>query len=281
MTMKLTFLFRDGSTGWSETYYIAGNYSGLQNTFLKTFAEKRAALMGLSATVIGVRASDAEQPKLSRPYKLDYPGSYAVVQSPAVLAEQPHVAALVKFTTSTGAQRILTLPGVPDEAIQRTSSTGDSETTGDYDKKIRLFTKWLTSGTNALQIRQRQVLDPYNPVNIEAVTEHTDGAYKIQHPGAVVYTVGMKVALTKVKGNNLAGAKGIRKVKAVTSPTTFTIDTGPLSDRGEVIYLGGGKFARVAYQFVDAIEAEEPIWLSTRKRGRPFSRRRGRRSHRR
>ena len=282
MTVKATFLFRDGSTGWTETFYFAQDFSQLQTSTLTNIAEKRSFLMGRAAMITGVRASDPLDPKRTRILKLNVNGAYEVVQSPDTRAEQPHVAALVKLITQRGSRRFLTLPGVPDEAILRTDNNADSAITLNYSNRIAAFVAYMLGGDVGLRIRERNKLTVYEPKLIKAITVDDQGRYKLEMFDDLVVTGADKVAVTKVKGNNLQQCKGIRRViNPVPASKTFVIDRGPFSDLGDVIYNGGGYAARVGYDFVAAFRADEPVILSTRKRGRPFGSRRGRRSARR
>jgi len=196
-----------------------------------------------------------------------------------LLADQSADCVLLPFNIPGGGKRYVTLGGFPDAWMSRDQTTtgGFVSLTDAAVTNLNTFYAHLLESP-ALQVRKRNSSGGNAKLAISAITEHEDGQYQITTAAAHGYAQGDKVTLTKIKGNNLIGLGGQRKVTLVPSATTLLIDRGPRADLGDVTYLAGGFVQKVVYEFVTCTEAVEPYGISTRKRGRPFSKRRGRRS---
>ena len=64
----------------------------------------------------------------------------------------------------------------------------------------------------------------------------------------------------------------------LTGVAGIIVDSGPRQDKGEPTYKAPGFVQKVAYVYNPASLTKDSILVSSRKRGRPFSQRRGRRS---
>jgi hypothetical protein len=183
------------------------------------------------------------------------------------------------YRTAGGTLRYVSVSGYPDSWLDRAGGGAlDFQITAVGQTALGPWYDWLRTGTVSLQIRERLRTGVNAPGVVKNITEHTDGRYKITTDVPHGLKSGDKVVLTKLKGVNLANATGTRKVADVVDPTNFTIDRGGRSDLADVSLTVEGVWAKVGYTYEPALFSPEPYVPSTRRRGRPFAQRRGRRS---
>jgi hypothetical protein len=281
MSVKATFLFADNRSGWSETYYFLEPPDSTLETMSDDFVTNRIRRLGSGAKIIGSRMSKTGSPKNVEIYLYERPGEArdSDATSGAIrLADQTHIAVLLPFKTERGTRRYVTCSGVPDDWMVRSADNKEAYLSSIGQTRFRQFRDYLLLPPWPMQIRERRIDGEYAPKAITDIVENDDGRYQITYAGGAGIAAGDKVVLTKLKGNNLANLKGTKRVVEVLSGTEFVVDAGPRADLGDVSYLSGGFASKVGYEYSTARKSPEPFLLSTRKRGRPLSARRGRRS---
>lgn len=279
MATKVSLICKADNSGWTENYVFATVEPSGVSTFIDKVSEARRKIMGTGAFVIGSRYGSTTSKKTT-PYSVKEPGIATLLSdaggNPAV-AEQAHVCVLAKVETERGTKRTLTFSCIPDAYLVRASATDEFYLTAQADKKVHTLVKYLCS-TAGLQIRERKIADTFATKAITAIGVHASGQYEVSYAGGSALAVGDKVAFTKLKGFNLANLQGTHKVTQVVSPTSFTVNTGPRQDLPTPAHEPGALVAKVGYEYSPAVPSGDTHLVSTRKRGRPFSARRGRRS---
>lgn len=279
--IKITLLFQQYDAGWSESFYFSVPPNYLVKDMIDELIEARRKVLGLGAFIIGGRGHNTSNPKNVEVYKYNKEGLAESPEGNGVAlryADQPHYAVGSPFKTSTGTRRLVTLSGFPDEYIKRTEADQFTYPHAHALTKLKAWDNYLQAAPSPLVIRARLRTGDFAPKDIDTITVHTDGRYKINYAGGANLVAGDKVVFSKVKGTNLTNLKGTRKVVEVIDANYFTVDRGPRQDLGAPIYLGGGKVSKVGHDFFVAARGKEPYLVTTRKRGRPFTARRGRRS---
>lgn len=283
---KVTLEFVDNASGWSETYLLSGSDSLTKKQLSDELTTARAKVLGFGAKILMSRVGniDASARPVGKPSKFlvgkagtarDGDGKSATRRG----ADQPHVAVLMPFRSSAGTKRYVTLSGFPDTWIERDSANDVFKITSAGLEALNAFYDFLIKPGYPLQIKERSTAPGFTNVAVSNVEKDADsGRYLITTAAAHGLALGDKVTVAGVKGNNVANVQGIRKVVNVDSATKYQIDRGPRADLGVVSYQIGAQSRKVGYVLSTANNTEEPYLVSTRKRGRPFAPRRGRRS---
>lgn len=281
MTIKVTAGFQDNRSGWSESYYFADAFSSELKPKADQFVNARVKVLGLGSKLMFVRIGDPDDRLKKMAFEYDRMGEAQDGSGDAArfrFADQAHSSVLMPYRSAKGVLRYVTTSGIPDAWLERATELQQFRLTGVGETKINEWYLWLRSAPWPLQIHQRIRTGASVPQTVKNITEHATGRYQIEMKDPFVVVEGQKVVLTKIKGNNLYYTQGIRKVVTVISDVLFTIDRGPRGDLGAIRYDEGGKCARVNFEYDTALYTPEPYKVTTRKRGRPFSARRGRRS---
>lgn len=281
MARKCVIEISDRISGWSETYYFADGATFTPRTWMEEVRDQRLKVLGAGCYITAIKISRTTEPKVVHLFSMERegrarndPNGTGDVQ----WADQSHVCVLMPFFINSGGKRIVTVSGIPDSWILRDAELeGFMRPTNVAATALNAWYNYLLRNPT-LQARVRQTDGNFAKTAIDGVTVLTNGRYKITSALAANLALGDKVTLTKLAGNNLVGLGGLRKVTEIIDATSFTVDRGPRGDLGVVTYLGGGFAQKVGYTFSVCSEAPEPYVVSTRKRGRPFSKRRGRRS---
>jgi hypothetical protein len=281
MPLKITLIMDLDRSGWTESYYFADPPNQSANFVVNALADARVLCLGSAAKIIGARATYTATPKKSLAFTFvksgkasDGDGKTATVR----VADQAHSAVLIPFVTERGTKRFVTLSGFPDGWMFRENDADFFGVDPAGVTALNKFAGFLTTTPWPLVIRERKIDGENSPKTVTALTQHTDGRYKAVYAGGANLAVGDKVVLTQMKGNNTALAKGTRKVAELIDATTFTLDTGPRADLGTIQLQAGAKVSKVGYIYSPAALSPQSYLVTTRKRGRPFSARRGRRS---
>lgn len=282
MAQKVTMLFRDGSSGWSETFFFQDSEQYTVKRFCEILAAQRSRVLGVGAKIVAARHSLTSSPKKVKLIKLNVQGVASTGDgktAEALQADSPYTCVLIPFQTAKGTRRVVTLSGFPDGLLAR-SSTDPLDEFGLNElgrTKVDKYRKELEEAPSLL-IKERKDSDDFAQKDIQEVSTDPDGRYRITYEGGASLKAGDKVAFTKLKGNALGNLRGVRKVAEIISPTEFIVDRGPRADEGTPKVFAGAKMQKIGYDYKVALYTEEGFTYSSRKRGRPFSPRRGRRS---
>lgn len=281
MPKKIIAEFQDRHSGWTETYYFGDSSAYNPEKLMQDFRSHRLKVLGTGCYLTNVKVSQTANPRLITPFPQEAEGiarDDPNASGAKEFADQSHTCVLLPFVITGGGKRFVTLSGFPDSWMRRTVSVEGFMTLSNEGKNnLNTYYEWLLEAPT-LQARIRQSAGNFAKTAITAIAEHESGRYKITSTLAANLAIGDKVTLTKLSGNNLVGMGGQRKVVSVLDGTSFTIDRGPRADLGDLTYLGGAFVQKVDHTFVTCLESPEPYIISTRKRGRGFSKRRGRRS---
>lgn len=280
--LRCTLEFKDLRGGWSETYYLNVPSTTPPINVITALAEARADVLGSGCTIVYGRIGRTDQPRAMQKFKFILAGQAADQvgnnKGTQRRADQRDTSVLMPYRTTAGTLRYVTLGGFPDAWIDRDNTPEDIQITGAGQKSLNDFYNNLLKGPTNLLIRQRLRAGGNAAVVVSNVAEHTDGRYRVTSDLAATLVSGDKVVLTGLKGTNLANAHGVRKVVEKLDATNFTIDRGPRADLPTTELLVNALASKVGYSYEVANRTEEPYIVSTRKRGRGFSQRRGRRS---
>lgn len=131
---KVSLLFDDGRSGWSETYWKnAADLTALL-VLAKGMAQARAQLLGFGASILEARVSDvgAATPALKRISQvaiLSGPQSTSLVlNNSGFKVDIASTSLLVRFTGTSGRRYMRHLSGIPDSLTQQDVQNGFSTT---------------------------------------------------------------------------------------------------------------------------------------------------------
>jgi hypothetical protein len=241
----------------------------------------RTRVLGSGAKLTFIRVSDPLV--VEKPIKLTYnrSGTAAATTSTNSVfqtSDQAHACVLIPYSTALGVRRFVTLSGVPDAYIDRVDRFEEFELTAAGREKLDIF--YIALGPSGLQHQCKVRLDSagFTKVAVNEVHKHADGYLELVVASTAGLVSGDRVTFTKMKGVNLAGLKGQVKVRTVINATQVTLHAGVNSNGPEIHAEAGGKMQKVGYGFTALLASHEDYIISTRKRGRIFSPRRGRRS---
>lgn len=278
---KVTLLFDDHGTGWSETYYFTSLGQLSPKSFIDELVAERVKVLGVGVTMIGSRYNDTATPRDVKRYSFTKVGKAdggdGKTAKP-VLADSPYLVALSGVKTARGTRRMVTLSGFPDEWVARPAEGNAAYLSEKGADKIRAWMDWLTGKAPVLQIRERKVTDAFAPKKVTEIVKDANGHYKFVYEGGAGLDVGDKVVITKAKGTNLARIRGTKKIIEKIDDNTFVLDADPTAAGGVVELKGIAYVSKVGYTYEPTKQDGDTDQVSSRKRGRPFSARRGRRT---
>lgn len=240
--------------GWSESWYEAGG--SITISLLRTWAAKRAPLLGQGASIIGARVQQVDPAGPSQSYALAYPGT-STNQT-----DIPQMALLCK-ATGIGVRNTknFMLRGIPDGQV----SQGEFNPTADYKTAMQNFFKYLKEFS--WEFRGNDLAQVAHPlVSIDA-----NGICTFAEPHGLNAGDYVKI----LRATDLTGRKRGGKFFVLTAATTTTCALSGWGF-GACIKGAGRKFA-IVYPTVETATADR---ISTRKVGGVFNRYRGRASKR-
>jgi hypothetical protein len=282
---KMTGLFASDRDGWSETYYFLLPDDNVSTGFTESHAwvAVRRQVLGGGAIISATRWSNTAVKRSGYKFLVGANGTASTTDTTAgtlVLADQPSACVLMPFSSINNVKRFVSISGVPDDWIIRDSAAGFVGLSDRGTRAINRYYNWLLSDSNPFQLRVRAPA-PGNPLKpILTITESADFFYQISCTGHG-FVLGQRIAFTAVKGRNVGPLTGVKKVRTVIDANTFTVTVGPSQYLGDISYLGGGFVQADTPTYTRALGTLTSYIISTRKRGRPFAARRGRRSVRR
>jgi hypothetical protein len=278
--LKLTQYFGSPEgAGWSETYYFNTPANVTTQALATNMANTRCFYLGSACTLNYTRVKDLGARRKVELFGTGRAGQWNDTAGVAI-ADSPNAVILMPYMSSAGTKRNVQVGGVPDSALLRDADDPTFHLHPTSAKYLGSWYEFLIKAPYILQIKERLVTGNSAPIVIQSIGVHTNGRYKITTVDAFPGTTGDQVSFTGLKGGiNLSGLQGIRKIIDVIDDSTFTVDRGPRQDLGPPVYLGGGQASLVAYVMTNASYTEQPYVVSTRNRGKVFTRRRGRRSN--
>lgn len=280
--LKLTMEFKDLRGGWSESYYLAQPAQQTIKTIVDKMVEYRAAVLGSGVSIVLVRAGMTDKPRSMQRFRKSQNGAATDItgsnKGTIRRADARDTTLLSPYRTTAGTLRYVTIGGFPDAWIDRANDNEDFLLTDVGTASANVFYDQLLTPPYALLIRERLRVGDTAPKVVNNIAQHTDGKYKVTTAVAHGLVSGDKVVLTGLKGANLQNAHGTRKVADVVDANNFTIDRGPRADLPDVDLTVNAAVSKVGYSYEQAISTAESYVVTTRRRGRGFAQRRGRRS---
>lgn len=278
--VKATMFFSTPEgAGWSESFYFANPGTKPPQTIATELSSNRCFYLGSGAYITVTRIKDLGGPRKVQLFSTARAGQWADVNEVAE-ADSANTVVLMPYVTVTGAKRNVAVGGIPDSALQRHPTDLTFHMLDVSKKYLGGWYNFLMAAPYALQIKERSHIGKYARFSIVSIGVHTNGRYKITLDDPWEASAGEQVAFEGLKGGiNLAGLGGVRKVIDVIDDSTFTVNSGPRQDLGVPVYLGGGTVSIVGYVMNAAANTAQPYVVSTRNRGKVFTRRRGRRSN--
>jgi len=246
MAAKITLLFEQGRSGWSETWYHPATDFVTAGRVLRDYGDIRAAMLGLGQRV-GARITLL----LTRP------------QTQVTLYEKVPTGAdetfnltpdSIKFQITASGQRRRTflLRGVPDERIQKGVYVPDA----DYD---RLINRWKNYVKDNLQLRTRTFTD----VAPFAITSISGGGV-VTSAAANLAAVGDLVTFPLTRDTSGLSLGGPYKVIDVIDTTHFQLQSW---FAGRIVAGGGCKRMTLDTSAIIGIVRSG---VGTRRTGRVF-----------
>lgn len=260
MLRKLQLWFKLDEEFWSELYYFDSAHD-TPSDMLSAFVQARQIISASPTRLLSGVAEDIDRPVSRVEVVYDQELVYYQVRAlPIKLkntaqAQPPDVAYGMAFRTAAGARRVVWIGGLPMPAWQFTSVDNRDRYLTDvvlWDRMNSLRDFFLSAPWK-LQIRERLAPPAVSSAKVVSIGTGAAGLYLIGTDQAHGFSPNDDVTITGGRGQNLTRMRGIRRVKAVPSPTTFLINRGPLPERGMIRYTGGATATEVAYGFSPAV----------------------------
>jgi hypothetical protein len=278
--IKATIYFSSPEgAGWGETFYFNAPATATFGTIANELVDSRCFYLGSKCNTTLCRIKDLGSPRKVQLFSRARRGQWNDSGTVAA-ADSANAVILMPYITPAGTKRNVQVGGVPDSGLARTDADATFHLLGVSSEYLGAWYDFLLAGAYKLQVRERIHTGNFAWAKIQSISVHTNGRYKIVTVDPFSGTTGDQVSFQGLKGGiNLGGLQGVRKIIDDIDDVTFTVDRGPRQDLGPPVYLGGGQVSVVQYAMSPAGATDQPYVVSTRNRGRVFTRRRGRRSN--
>lgn len=259
MTIKFTNFYTLNGQGWGESAYLNSDDLDLANRVAARNRSLRLALMTVSCNAVGVRLQQIADRGLVVSSKI----SGVLGTFTAGLRDVTNVAALYKGITANNLKRQIWLRGVPDEMVV----SGAFAFVGTYASLVTAWRNDITASNHCLLAPNRAE----NPLQ-DVATVAADGTVTLFSP--VTWVKGDVLQFYRGKDSLGKTIRGRFRIGAVTNTTNYILtgwDAGRTAINVRVRRLVFAPYPIVGLKEID---------ITTRKSGRPFGLRPGRRSAR-
>lgn len=307
MAAKLFFIL--DRSAWSESYYLDPPAGDDLGTVLDRLVDARMDIAARPLVLTEGFIWDVDTPRVKvkftyrRQHRYHFFTIPIPVRDPEIKAEIPGHVVMMKFQTSSGADRVLHLGGIPVQALTNPNVVQASRRLLEmtFVDRLDLFRDKLLAPPLNLQIREFLPAEELPRVAVDAVSQADSGLYLLTVRNAFPAVPGMQIRFLGCRGNNLSRLRGLRRIRRVINATSFEVDRGPLPEKGPVRYEGGALVVGVGYRYGKGffrplhgafhqegltIFLERPVYhfpydVGCRQRGGWKPKRRGRRSQKR
>lgn len=265
MVRQIDLLFELDDYRWKERYYLDVSGEPFRAT-LDRLVRARADLLARPTKLLEGEVCEAEDTAYRERHVLNvshryinFPELAPLIRDPERRAGVPSHVITAKFVTNSGGERMLHLGGGPIQGnINEGWQPNDRITVAEmFVQRMRVFVNRLTGALLDFQIKELLPASEVPSARIAAITTHDSGLYKIRTAAPFAATHGMQVRVLGSRGKNLTRARGLRRVQHILAPDEFTINRGPLPEKGRIEYHGGAVVAGVEYRFSKAIWVEQ------------------------
>lgn len=275
MPWRVLFRFKQGSRGWTETYYLATSGAAMTKEFMDTLVPYRLGASPPEVTLQSVTQVQEDGSRRSVPYGYNQAGTYSI--GAVVNASSQVVSALVSLVSEQGDRRHLWLRGLPDSGL--TSLNGDPVPSGTL---LGFIDAWILAISDVFAIK-RQV--PYTEggeydwrtvSTLEPSTSPTlSGFTSVIIPGTP-FDIGDEIYFRGVDYCLLPGLRGQHRViGSVTAGNIIQVLWPSGLDPVTVPSPGAARLVEYSYP---TINTGTFLRISSHDTGRPTDLPRGRRS---
>lgn len=270
---RVQWLFVDGVTGWSETMYnLALQDTDLLLTQAFAVASKRGDMLGKEATLIGIRMSDAANPRTTKLTRVQFPNRADIKFVPKFGdSDTPWNTALFRASANNGTyHRSMEISGMPDEVVNDPAigffpAANIPGPQSDWLDTAAAWTKQVIKSGFGLLAASRDVIaaPQHNIANIVLAA----GVATVTAPAHGLASLD-QVIIEKVSPRSFNGRYRV----TVIDPNTFTINNVQFTKP----WIAGGQVRKLVMQ-IFTFDDISPVSFSHRSRGRPLTATRGRR----
>jgi len=259
---KLTLVFNQGRTGWTETWYAFKSNTEIMMTALKNVATYRQRLLGAGASIEYLRVSDVAILQDSTVQPITSWGSNSAPPS----ADQPWNAVYCRCEATDMYRRQVWLRGLPDEWIDPAGDNPASPAVNPpYNRPLLQFQNALINNGFQLRVINKEGSAGANTA-ITGISAGDAGRTRLA-VGTAPGAVGDEFRVSQFTGPDKALLNGVKKIAGagagyVEIATPFSSLTAPASNVG-----GKSKPRQIAYREVTSLQA---IRTAKRSTGRAF-----------
>lgn len=277
--LKVTYIFKAGTQGWTETFYIQGTDVGSVGAQANNLAAQRCRMLAQGALLQAYRVTDADLVGTSFFSPVSAAFSFArYPRNPANSELLPRdtiqVSAVCRLNSADFTyHRIFELGSLPDGWVIWDATADAMIPTPDLFNPFNAFLAQLNGDSWQMRVISRQ---PANvnarPVQGVALLGQVVTITSVGH----TYSVGDVVRINKVVGSAAMKAvvKGTHQITGITANTfTYNVTTAPVDP---VVWTRNGVIRRQVIAYV-AIRDGVILRMNIRERGRAFFTQRGRR----
>jgi hypothetical protein len=252
------------ASGWSETWYSDYGFNNeVLYTNLGRWATRRAALLGIGASIVGFRVSQVDPTGPTYTRKKLWAGTSGLP------ADNPEQALVGMFGSENGKnRRQIVLRGVPDERVKY----GEYHKTDDFDKALRDF---LTEVSTNWKFKGKK--HTIAPVQLLGVVGRNPSVIITKDPHGIIAPSYVQIWRTNTPERRQQGIQSVRVT--VTDANTLSMASTPArflepSEGGQLRRVEGMELIPVFYNSLSL----DQLTVGKHDTGRPFFLQRGRRS---
>jgi len=276
---KVELLFLNRDVGWSETYYFPSTLNDNFGSFINDMALARCKILADECRLTYMRIGETGNRRGWQLIEVDRPGTAwqddINSTGPRQYADHANANVGMPYDTAEGVFRYVNIGGVLDSWLSR-SGTGAAMKLGQVPEgNFNVYYNFLIR--KGLKIRQRLTEGNNGPKSVTAVSVQ-DGYIRLTTPDNAFFPAGTLVKVLGAKGPNWCGVRRPVKGRATSGTTIVTLDAGIKSNLPEPVFTPGMKLQQIGYEYAAATASQKSYLVSTRRRGRPFARHRGRQS---
>lgn len=267
---KVTYIYRMGANGWTETFYRSAN-SHYEAPFSGATEQRLLEIRGPGTVLQAIRVSDVAATRSS----IIIEKNRRITPEVGTDQEVVSVAALTRFNTAALNRRHVWFRGLADFEV-RTSSEGQSMPEESLLTDLNYIIGRLRTGSDQIYLRRLQGVD-VNPWKV--VDQLSSGGEGGEH--TIIHTVAPHgfsgPSRVYFRGYNRSAFPGLRG-QFVALPITENTFRIPLRWPHLASYVAypAMEYRVVAYTY-DAITDGQFVRFTSRQTGRPITQSRGRR----
>lgn len=267
--LRAVLTLRLGFNGWQEEYFLDPDGPALLAVGRRLCAAR--ALVSSPPTVIeSFHVAPVLQPRHGAAAKVNIHCNFRIQseifkKTANLYVLDLDVAVVMYFRTANGAQRCVTITGVPQLPVNPLTFPTPGMYLPMYLKQLDGFRDALLDPLLRLVIKEEKPPDDDTAAYVESIDVDPHGRYRLRLVNSLPLPPNALVRCNGSTGRNLGRLRGLRRVRARLDDRTIVLDKGPVPDLGPLVYQSRDMLVRsVSYQYSPA------VWVPSGERAVTF-----------